>query len=166
MSGALAAWATRGIHHPPRLQGYTKRQDQLKPPAGEAAVLYCQGGMNRHGPSACFVYGSILESSTACCCQQGAWSLWVEDPSHPGSCSYCPDSPFLPAVARGASPALGVHGLALLPCSIPSLPSPLLFLCSGALALTWQCSAGGSNSKFSYPRNLQLPLYFWRAALN
>lgn len=43
---------------------------------------------------------------------------------------------------------------------VPSLPSPLHFLCSAALALTWHCSAGGSNSNFSYSRNLQLPLYF------
>lgn len=138
-SGTLAAWATRSIHHSLKLQGYTKCQDQLKPPAGEAAVLDCQRGMNRHGPSACLVYGSVLENNTACCCQQGAWSLWVEDPSHPGSCSYCPDSPFLPAVARGASPALGVQGLALLLCSIPSLSSPLPLQCCSSTNLALLC---------------------------
>lgn len=68
------------LHHPLELQGHAEREEQLKLSAKEAAVSHCQGRMKSRGPSACSAHGSILESNTVRCCQEGGRSLWGGGP--------------------------------------------------------------------------------------
>ena len=115
----------RNFHHPLELQGHAKYEDQLKLSAKEAAASDCQGWMKSCGRGACFLHGSILERNAVRCCQQGAGLCGAEGLSCSRSSPYRPDSPFLLAAEGAARPALRAQCLARLPCSIPSVYSPL-----------------------------------------
>lgn len=157
VSGALAAWATRSIHHSLKLQGYTKRQDQLKS-LGRLLCWTAKGGWTGTAPvPAWFMAASWKTTQRAAANREPDLCGW-RIRRIPGVAVTALTLPSSPQWREEQAQPLEFRVWLSFPA--PSLPSPLHFLCSAALALTWHCSAGDSNGNFSYSRNLQLPLYF------